>query len=183
MNATYKITLKSQLFIIRELFVFAWPCRVGYYVLDYLYPGDDTFLLEWLAGGFFVIQILPSAIIHFQYLNYNKDTIVTVNSNERTITIEEKGVIHSFRFEKIKSLRLALMADLYNGHDGGFIACLKYHYAYIELQNGDEFIITCLVYNDLRKFFKDIGLEANKDLVFFPGVRMARYMRDEVETV
>ena len=166
----YKITFKSQLFIVKELLGRATVLVIGLFlfVVIFLHGQEAGFIVKVSAPFYLLFELLPCIIIHYQYFKSNKDTIVSVNTVDRTMSIDEKGTLNSFRFDQIKSLRLALMADLYNGRNGGFGAYLLYHYAYIELYNGDNFIITCLIYNDLRKFFENIKIEVVRDLVFFP---------------
>ena len=183
MESTYKLKLQSQMFIVRELWTSAVVLFIGYLVMVYFYPWGKSIFTEFFVGGYLTFQIIPCVIVHYQYLKYNKDTVLTVNASERTMTIKEKGVEHSFSFDQIKGIRLALMADLYNGHEGGLVAFIRYHYAYIETQGNEKFIITCLLFSDLRLLFKDIGLSFRKDRVLFPTIRMGRYKKDPTPPV
>lgn len=175
MDVTYKVTWKTQMFIVKELWASAVVFVLGYFIMIQMYPGGANTFAKFFVGGFFIIQIIPSALIHFQYLKYNKDTILKVDIANRIVIIKERDATYSFPFDQISTIRLALMADLYNGGKRGLVASVLYHYAFVETLGGEKFIITCLLVNDLRKFFNGMGLEAKWERVFFPMVRMSRY--------
>jgi hypothetical protein len=132
-------------------------------------------IVEISLGAFLVTQFIPCLFIHYQYLKYNRNTRLNIDADNRIMEVDCEGDKRSFRFDEIKSLRLALMADLYDGDQRGVSAHTVYHYAFLETQNGERFIITCLLVTDMRKLFKDIGINYTKDKVFWPMIRMSRY--------
>ena len=163
------------MFILREFRVRTIVLFITCYVLVYLHPEDKLLLILGFGSLFLIVEFIPSVIIHFQYLRYNGGTKLSIDTEQRVITIENHDSKVSFSYNQIKTIRLALMGDLHNGYQRGAASWISYHYAFVKTEDGRHFIITCLLINDLRKFFKDSGLKVTNDRVFFPTVRMARY--------
>jgi hypothetical protein len=168
MNTTYEITNKSQIFIVKELLIGAVYLILGYLILMHFYPEYPYAGAIIFVGGYAIIDLIPCFIIHTQYYRFNKGTKLSINKVTRTITILDKGSTHSFSFDKIKSIKLELMSALYRGGKRGMSAWELYHYAVLETEDKHRFIITCLLVNDLRKFFDELGLKVTKEWTFFP---------------
>ncbi len=63
--------------------------------------------------------------------------------------------------------------DLYHGAANALNVWGLYHYAILELDDGSRFVITCLLVNDLRKFFPDLGIEVIKRKKALPIIKLA----------
>ena len=175
MNSTHSVTLRNQLFIVKELGFSAVLFILGYFGFTFFYPSHSVLAIEVLSGYYFCLQILPCSLIHCQYLMYNRHTVLTVNPIERIMTIQQDRAVNSFSFDDIASVRLALNGFLYRGELRGLMASDRYHYAFLQTKEGEKFVITCLLENDLRHFFTDLGLEVTRDKVIFNFVLMGRY--------
>jgi hypothetical protein len=171
----YEVTWENHIYFLKELFGFGSYLLIGCLIFVYIHPNGKYITGEIAIASYVVTQILPCLFIHYQYLKYNEATKVRVDTTNKMMTIEENRMKHIFHFSEIKSLHLAMMADLYDGGKRGISAHVMYHYAYLKINNGDQFIITCLLIHDLRKFFKDLDIEYTKDKIFWPMVRMNRY--------
>ena len=105
----YRVTLKSQMFIVKELFNRAIFYSCIMYLLMLLYPGIFTHNTIWglSAVSFWIIgycfwELLPLTTVHFQYLKYNKQTELSIDKNKQVMIIKEGDNIYSFRFDQIK---------------------------------------------------------------------------------
>jgi hypothetical protein len=178
----YKLTRKSQMFVIRALSQIAiWGFGV-LFILQIIFPkifmrdiSEGFSALSYWIALYIVMEILPLTTVHFQYYKYNKDTELCIDKNKRIIIVKEKDNAHSFRFDQIKIIHLAMQDWLINGRESGFIVVNRYHYALIETLDGHRFFITCLLINNLMKFFDENGLHYEKELVLWPRIRLGRY--------
>ena len=92
----YRVTLKSQMFIVKELFNRAIFYSCIMYLLMLLYPGIFTHNTIWglSAVSFWIIgycfwELLPLTTVHFQYLKYNKQTELSIDKNKQVMIIKE----------------------------------------------------------------------------------------------
>jgi hypothetical protein len=183
----YKLTRKSQMFVVNELAQRAIVFFGGLVVLRILFPAiftDDTiFGLSMLS--FWIIwycfwELLPLPFVHFQYLKYNKHTELSIDKNKRIMIVKEEDNVYSFRFDQIKIIHLAMMGTIINGRKHGFITVNRYHYALIETQDGHRFFITCLLINNLMNFFDENGLYYEKEQIYCPRIRLGRYKQSQI---
>jgi len=95
---------------------------------------------------------------------------VNINPSDRSMIIKEKGTDNCFDFDQINSIKLSLAPTLYRGGRRVWMAWELYNYAVIKIENDKQFIITCLIINDLRKFFKDkvIEMKIIEEKDYFP---------------
>jgi hypothetical protein len=169
MNAIFKLTLKSQIFIIKEHLEFALFGLIGYLIFVYFEKPFDIFgIALFFTAWYTIINLIPSLFLHYQYNKYNKGVKVVVDPISRTMTIDSDGSTQTFNFNQIKSIRLSLTSALYRGDKRGLCAWDLYHYAVVEIEAEKQFVITCLLINDLRTYIKELGLKAIKERVFFP---------------
>jgi hypothetical protein len=178
MNTTYEITFKSQLFILKELFYRAIVFLLGYFILyqvDFVSLGSKSSTAYFFLIFYFTCELIPSSILHYQYYKYNKYTKVNLNTTENTLTIISLDSTKTFHFNQIKNVTLALVSSLYRGRKGGWSSWDLYHYAFLETENGEQFVITCLLMNDLRELFKVLESKTTKYWVFFPLIIMSNF--------
>ena len=83
--------------------------------------------------------------------------------------------VFSYGYDQIKIIRLAMMHHIINGQKHGWVTFHRYHYALIETKDGHRFFITCLLINNLTKFFEENGLFYIIEQIYWPGIRLARY--------
>jgi len=155
--------------------------QVGFFVIVYeicsAYYGPDS------AGGgaivliicFTVFILVPCLIVHVQYLKYNLDLSVTIDSTERTISLSYSHAEHSFNFEEIKFVQVSLTPPIYRGGKFGWFIWENYCYATLVSQGGERFIITGILINDPETFFKKLGFIVTRKKMFFPFIWEDRY--------
>jgi len=178
MDEIYEITPRNQIFIVEELVRSSLYGVAVYYVYTtYLYTHiNQSFFSVGLLVTFIVTQLIPSGILHFQYYEINKATRIIVDKDSRTLTIESDGTKQLINLNQIEKIRLVLGAYLYKGRKRGMNSWDLYHHAIVEVEGGKRFIITCLLINDLRNFFDDLGLEVVKIRRVYPFISI-----DDVE--
>lgn len=177
MRKTHEITGQSQFFIVKELSIHALYMLLGYLVFVHYYPGHDFRNLFIFLGGFFVFDGIPCSILHGQYYGLNKDTKVILNELGGGITIMDKGSALSFSVDQVANTKLMVGSALYRGKRRGLSAWELYHYAVLEVDGNRQFVITCLLINDLGRFFEELGIKVTKERTLFPCISMARYKK------
>jgi hypothetical protein len=171
MEAHFKITSRSQFFIVKELLILTFYAIIFIFIISYFISTNYNIVVP-IYISFLIVKEIPCLFIHYQYRKYNKEMELFVNGHSRSISIIYQGVKHSFHFDQIKNIKLALMPTLYRGSDRGINAWELYHYAVLETKDGKQFVITCLLVNNLREYFEDLGLETIKVRKLFPWIRV-----------
>ena len=177
MVQVYTVNYKSQLFIAKEMFLSVSVSIMVIYIYTLVRPDAASFLISyipWMIIGYFLIEVMPTILFHRQYYSYNKDTGLTVDPVQRTMAIEENKVPKTFRFDEIKRVELVLNGDLYNGAQHALNVWGIYHYAILELGDGSRYVITCLLVNNLRKFFPSLGIDVVKRKKAIPSISLAQ---------
>lgn len=175
MEKKYKITGRSQVFILHELGLSISIGLIIYYIIVLVRPDAKLFMIPFFVVGFIITQLVPVIFFHRRYYLCNRDTTLVVDSDTGTMRIEEGGDHKSFRFDQIRRVELVLNGDLFAGAKNALNVWGLYHYAALELDDGSRYIITCLLVNDLRKFFADLGIKVQKRKKALPWIK-----RDEI---
>ncbi len=170
-DTTYQINLQSQMFIIKDLvirtLVYGVVCIL---VIRYFGPEDGPFVISFFVVGYALFDLIPCSVIHAQYFHLNKDAKLIVNRVGRMMTVSYKDSTHSFGFDRIKRVEVSLMTNLYNGATKGWALWEVYNYAVIEIEDGERFVITLLMVNNLVSFFESLGLHVKKERMYFPWI-------------
>ncbi|MCL5020774.1 MAG: hypothetical protein M1339_03745 [Bacteroidetes bacterium] len=170
---SYEITGQRQTFILKQL---AWSAAagvVGYYAYStFFYPTiPKTYLTLVIVVGLFVLEVVPSAILHIQYKRYNRGMKVTLDQPSCTLTISQEGETHVVGLKDARRIELVMNGFLLNGQNGGMDAWDVYHHAIITTKDGKRFVITCLLFNDLRVFFHVLGIKVWKVKRIYPRIK------------
>ena len=168
MERIFEVTGRSQQFIVNELIKSIGYFVVVYFIATVLKPGIEYLAASYLFIGFIILELFPSIILHLQYYAWNSDTIVGIENVSKRFDVYYKDEEIIFYFHQIKKITLYLDAGKYRGYRRGAASWDLYHYAVIELEDGKKIVVTCLLINDLVKFFKDLGLETEKEKIIFP---------------
>ena len=169
MDVKYKITFNSQSFIIKELAISAIVFLIGYLVLvKYYDPGEEIMSAIICLTVYVVLQLIPSLILHLQYLKYNKTTSFSINESERIMSITDTNMTSSYGFDQIKYIWLITTYPLYRGARRGIGAWQLYHYSVIEMKDGKQFVVSCLLVNNQEKFYDALKLQTYKRTLFYP---------------
>ena len=170
------------MFIVNDLAQMAFLWFGILFILQILFPqifmqdtiGGISMISYWIFW-YSVWELLPLLTVHFQYLKYNRHMELIVDKDKRIMIVKEGENVVSFRFAQIKIIHLAMNGWIINGRKYGMVTVHRYHYALIETQDGHRFFITCLLINNLMKFFDQNGLYYEKELVLWPRIRLGRY--------
>ena len=172
----FQINARSQVFIVKELATFALGYIGVYLFVVRIYSPDSQYIMTPLfIYAFLITEVIPSSIIHFQYLWLNKHVQLRLNAANRTLTVRVNDICESFHFDEVRRVEIYLVSALYRGRKAGWSVWDRYHYAIVEIDGGKQFVITCLLMNDLRQFFKDIQVSSTWKRVIFPVVLLTRY--------
>ena len=174
MDRSYQVTLTSQMFIVKELM------RRLFLVYGVLFAIAET----WLWHGkhlivygaayfacFLIVEAIPSALFHLQYHRRDRGKVLCLDSAGRTMTVDQNGSSDTFKLSDLVKSGLILDPFLYRGRKRGQASWGIYHYGRLHTNDGKIYIITCLLVNDLRKFFGDLGVEVTKVKRVYPIVR------------
>lgn len=107
----------------------------------------------------FLIDILPTLIIHIQYLTKNWKNTLTIDRRNRVISLERDAKINRQSLEDITAVNRYLSYVRSTGwHSFG-----PYRYYKINFKDGTEYIITCLMIEDIESNLGEILPFASDD--------------------
>ena len=182
MVKTYKINAQSHLFFIKKLLIGATVFWLVYTFYIRYHPDEDWIIARVMIGGYLIMALIPCAIVHTEYFMYNRDLTLVIDKFNKVMTISYGDSTHRINFAEIKRVQVSMTANPYNGQTWTLLPQELYQYATIMTENGERFIITRLLINDLIPFFRDLGLFVTKKRVFFPFIWEDRYEKiDEVK--
>lgn len=141
----YQITLKQQLIILAHL-VFI---TIGFiiYGLYQFFINDYNISAFFIVLTFlFLIDTLPTIIVHTQYWIKNHGAIFTINTETKELKYEKSTRQFFYSFNDIISLQY--YRNL--GKGSGWNSFGQYRYYKIILNDKKEIIITCLMINDIE---------------------------------
>ena len=117
--------------------------------------------IYWIIAIELVIDIIPTLIVHFQYLYQNSGLTLTVDFDNKYHEFDKKGAISKYSFLDISRL---IRTSSY-GRGTGWYSFAEYRYYKIIFNNNDKFIVTCLLVNNIEKnLIVKLGHEEEKKL-------------------
>ena len=139
----YKITFRQQALLLSRLVLF-WLLLIiiaGYFLR---FSFDEAFL--YVIIFFFVLDTIPTLVLHTQYLTRNWNAVLTVDSNQKTITYETSNCRLSYPFNQITSL------DYYRGYGkgSGWYSFSEYRFYKITFDDKSQIVVTCLMVNGIE---------------------------------
>ena len=168
METVYKTTLQSQMFIVKSLTI-AGAYHFGVcLLLVQIYPKYSFDCAVIFVIGFFVGNILPSLILHIQYLRFSKGMELRTYSSREKIDISYQGKIHSIYLRDRPKIKIMLGSALFRGGRNGITVWESYHYATLDIGEPQPIVITCLLVNNLQRFFEQLGLSVQRERRIFP---------------
>jgi hypothetical protein len=171
MDKTFKLTLRSQMFIVYDFILFVIIGFLFFEAVIYFRPDGKDLLLKIYLIGFLGLELLPTILIYIQYYIFSQGMEIGVNNSDRTINIRYDGNQRNIAFSEVKFIEVRFVPSLYSGRKRGMNVWEIYHYAVIETMNGERFVITCLLINKIENTFKDLGIEVRRKMIWFPFVR------------
>ena len=113
----------------------------------------------------FLLDLILSLSLHIEYWLANKNTWYEITDKE--ISQIKNGVRKTYNHSEIKRLVVVLSPSLYKNSNVHLLTMEQYHYAFIQFNNGEVWIITSLLYPRLDKVLakiKTIALYKSKKL-------------------
>jgi hypothetical protein len=140
----YQIQLKQQLLLLSQVFLVVLFC-IGLGVYNYLNHKWDWQSYRNIFLFFFFIDILPTIILHLQYLIKNWRATFFIFSEAKRLEYRKGSTVLSYSFEDIYSLQY-----FYNlGKGSGWNSFGEYRFYKIIFKDKTEMVITCLMINDI----------------------------------
>ena len=144
MEHRFSINLRQQILLLTPLFL-----KNGILFLIYFYLfglSTPTTVLICVIGFVTVFDIIPTIIIHFQYLFHDWKSLLIINS-----------LNNSFEYKSSSKQIQCLLSDIlylehYASYGGGtgFYSFAEYRYTKIVLKDNVEIIVTCTMINNIK---------------------------------
>ena len=99
-----------------------------------------------LYSIFFIIDMIPTIILHTQYWIKNQGTILTLNTETKELIYDTKSDLLRYSFDDIKYLQYYRSL----GKGSGLHSFGEYRYYKIIFNDNKEVFITCLMINDIE---------------------------------
>jgi len=171
----FELTLRSQTFVVWEIFQKALMLVGAVLLLDHFRPGYLSFWASGMCILWVVGDLAPTLILHAQYFYYNAGWKILIDRASQTITVLRSEKSSVFKFKDIQRIVVSMGYATYHGRKGGVNIFDLYHYAYIQLVDGSSLVITCLLVNDLQELFRELGLGFVKEWRFYMWIDTGRY--------
>ena len=152
----YKIVLSQQLRLLLPM-ILKLIAIIG---VIYLTGYQLTFLLLVLLFFFiFLIDVLPTLIVHIQYVVKNYNKLITLDIQKKTISCHSGDIIRKKSFDDVASIKYYSSFVRPSGwHSFG-----EYRYYQIIFNDSTAFVVTCLMVNRIEdNFGKFLPIEAEK---------------------
>lgn len=108
----------------------------------------------------FLLDILPTLLVHCQYLIRNWGATLIINKDLETVKYISSSENLTYKFEDIDHLEHIAS---YGG--GGWYSFGQYRYFKIVFKDGKSVIVTCLMVKDIKLIFETLlGIKAVKKL-------------------
>jgi hypothetical protein len=147
---TFRITIKQQLILLSPMTL----------VILILYFGGNFYLkmdinnpaLLWTLILYFLIDMLPTMILHIQYYLKNRHATFIMDSEQKRFSYEAPNSKLNYTFDDIASL------EYYRpyGIGSGWNSFGQYRYYKIMLKDKTEVFITCLMVNDIENTLENL---------------------------
>ena len=139
---TFEITFKRHLAQLNwMLSVYGILLTIYFYYYGWHFPGPYIYIFS----AVFILDILPTLILHVQYWMANRNSVFVINKELHKLTYSNPYQSNSYNFDEIASL---LHVASYGG--GSWYSFAGYRYFKITFKDGKEFIITSLMVKDIK---------------------------------
>ena len=178
MNNEYSNLPNSKIYFYRAL-LFCLIIYIAIFIFA-LNQNNLNIAIKVMAGvsiwslSFYVI---PLIYIHFNYYRKNRNSILKINENG--ISISRKNDLVEFEFSEIKKVEFNFSYPLYDKRFRWFFWD-EYFYAEVFLKNGENLIITCLLFDKLETIIPSKLIKRKKRI--FPYIKKENLNTIEKET-
>lgn len=169
MRKKFNVTLK------RQLSVLAWPILriilISLIIIVVKMKIDDLFFL--FTGFFFLVDILPTIVLHLQYVIKSGKCSVIVDKSSENIELKTSAGETKYRLSEISDLRY--IASSAGKGAPAWYAWGHYSYCVIDFQDGNQFVVTCLMSDQLPGSLETLlKIKAENDWPVFPLIRKTK---------
>jgi|SRR5450432_334708 len=157
----FQINFKQQFILLSQL-IFK---SVGIYlvVIFFMKININSWTAKFTYSFYFVIDVLPTLILHIQYYLKNRNTLMEVDTNSRKFEITTSQKTFEYSFDDIISLEYFRSY----GKGTGWNSFGMYRYYKIATSDGARFFITCLMINDIENTLENLlHIKAEKHFKF-----------------
>jgi hypothetical protein len=103
---------------------------------------------------YYLVLLIPTLFLHIEYYIINKSDIFKIDTNEMTITINNKIPIS---FNEIESINYYMPPVWHRKSKIRILPFEDYHYAKIKMKNDEQFTFTCLMAYQVEEALKEIS--------------------------
>jgi hypothetical protein len=140
-----------------------WMISVyGVLIAIYLYFYGFTIQspYKYIFAAFFILDILPALLVHFQYLSKNNGAVLTIDRTSHDLTYKNDTLDFKYQFGDIEAMEHVAS---YGG--GSWYSFSEYRYFKIQFKDKNEIYVTCLMISDIKNVLETIlGIQATKKL-------------------
>lgn len=141
---TYNISFKNHVKNSWTILIYFIVSLIFPFYMIYRFGSKDTGTYILLATVLFLLFLIPQMIIHLNYYFVNKGDVLFYDPDHRKITIDRKGVSHSFSFDDIDFIEWNTSYPLAENRSQ-WLPWDSYNHSIIKLKNGRKFVITSLL--------------------------------------
>lgn len=164
----YNISLKQQLLVLLPT-VFINSIWILIFFFDSPIKFDLVHII--LIAACALLFLLPSLVLHINYLIRNCKGPLVVNAEEGSLSIGEGDNNSKFNIMDVRSLTFYSTYSVYSGNLSRFIFD-SYRYVKIEFNNKEYIYVTCLMVNEIEKVFVyTFPISMEKKVKIFPLIR------------
>ena len=139
----FRITIKQQILMLLPLIL---KNGILFGVLIYFFGAEPKIIII-IFLIFFLLDILPTIILHIQYLFKNRKATLIVDKEKRKLTYINRSENLEYSFDEI----LFIQHFASYGGGTGVYSFGEYKYFMIKFKNDKQIIITCLMINNIKK--------------------------------
>jgi len=103
----------------------------------------------YVFAGFFLLDILPTLLVHFQYWLANRNALLMIDRKNQKISYSTPQQRLRYGFDEITSFKHFAS---YGG--GAWYSFSEYRYFKITFVDNSEIIVTCLMMKDIKDVFE-----------------------------
>lgn len=141
----YQITLKQQFIILTPvIFIITFFIGYGFYLFSINNLDNKAYIFVFIF--YFLIDMLPTIIVHIQYWIKNHGVIFIINTETKELHYKTSQKQLKYSFNDIASLQYYRSL----GKNSGWHSFGQYRYYKIIFTDKTEIVITCLMINNIE---------------------------------
>ena len=166
----FKVSLKQQILVLIPFFGINAGLAIVYFAIARNYP--LTLPLYLVILFFFLLNVLPVLLLHFQYLSKNWKATLEIDTRKQLIRYTNHDETKIVSFHNISELKyFATHGHISTKGSSLFYTFDPYRYYSIKSNDGTTIIVTCLMINDLENSLEPlIGIKAERKFRMVPLV-------------